>query len=224
MTSMPTRILIADDHDLLRDTLKSYLESQPQGFSVLSARNLNDALVIAEAEPDLDVVLLDVDMNGMNGLDGLVATLGCKPKVPVALLSGLTDPAIMTEAFQKGAAGFIPKSLGARAMLSALQVILAGDRYAPASMLDQMNAVLSPPAQDAGKPEKQALTSDESIILEMLRGGSSNKEIARKLGVEEYTVKYYMRGLFKKLGAKNRTHAAMIANERSNGAALEEAL
>jgi DNA-binding NarL/FixJ family response regulator len=209
------RILLADDHDLLRDTLKSYLEALPLGISVVTARSLDEALDVADAETELDVILLDIDMPGMNGLSGLVSARARNAVVPVAILSGLSDPRIIVDAFRRGAAGYIPKAIGARAMVSAVQVILSGDRYVPAMMLDQMDVVLSSSERVSEPDAQEGLTADESSILEMLRRGASNKEIARTLGTEEYTVKYHMRGLFKKLGAKNRTHAAMIASERA---------
>lgn len=211
-------ILLADDHDLLRDVLKSYLEGLDLHIAVRHARTLPEALAAAEKPPALDLILLDIDMPGMNGLEGLDRMRQLHPGVPVAMLSGLNEPAKIVEALRKGAAGFIPKSIGARAMVQAIQLILAGERYVPSLVLDQVDAGLAGSDEAAKLPETVSLTKEEETVLRLLKEGASNKEIARTLDVQEYTVKYYMRGLFKKLGAKNRTHAVIIAAGRDQTA------
>lgn len=208
------RILLADDHDLLRDVLKIYLEGLDLDISVLDARTLNDAVALAKSSLPFDLILLDVDMPGMNGLAGLGRMREEAPDTPVAILSGLNDSEIVMDALRQGAAGYIPKSMGARAMGSVIQLILAGERYIPSLLVDQVNAGLARPDTDeSDKAPKVCLTDEEETVLRLLREGASNKEIARVLDVEEYTIKYYMRGLFKKLGAKNRTHAVTIGAE-----------
>lgn len=204
-------ILLADDHDLLRDVLKAYLEGLGLEISVRDARTLDDALVLANSPAAYDLILLDVDMPGMNGLSGLERMREKAPETPIAILSGLNERDIVVEALRNGAAGFIPKSMGARAMVSVIQLILNGERYVPSLLVDQVNASFAnTDSEEQAKLAKVYLTSEEEIVLKRLKDGASNKEIARELGVEEYTVKYYMRGLFKKLGAKNRTHAVTI--------------
>lgn len=209
-------ILLADDHDLLRDVLKAYLEGLGLEISVRDARTLDDALVLANSPAAYDLILLDVDMPGMNGLSGLERMREKAPETPIAILSGLNERDIVVEALRNGAAGFIPKSMGARAMVSVIQLILNGERYVPSLLVDQVNASFaSTDSEEQAKLAKVYLTSEEEIVLKRLKDGASNKEIARELGVEEYTVKYYMRGLFKKLGAKNRTHAVTIGADHN---------
>ncbi|MGE3990205.1 response regulator [Pseudorhodoplanes sp.] len=205
------RILLADDHDLLRDVLKAYLEALDLGISVQDVRSLDDAVALVKSSAPFDLILLDVDMPGMRGVSGLVRMREEASQIPVAILSGLNDPNIVVDALRAGAAGFIPKSIGARAMVSVIQLILAGERYIPSLLVDQVNSGLAiPQDEESAKAQKVSLTDEEETVLRLLREGASNKEIARELNVEEYTVKYYMRGLFKKLGAKNRTHAVTI--------------
>lgn len=209
-------ILLADDHDLLRDVLKAYLEGLGLEISVRDARTLDDALVLANSPAAYDLILLDVDMPGMNGLSGLERMREKAPETPIAILSGLNERDIVVEALRNGAAGFIPKSMGARAMVSVIQLILNGERYVPSLLVDQVNASFAnTDSEEQAKLAKVYLTSEEEIVLKRLKDGASNKEIARELGVEEYTVKYYMRGLFKKLGAKNRTHAVTIGADHN---------
>ncbi|SLN65326.1 response regulator [Oceanibacterium hippocampi] len=208
------RILFADDHDLVRDTVTSYLEGLDLNLSVISVRTFQEALASAEAAESLDLILLDIDMPGMNGLEGLDVMRQKVPDVPVAILSGLSTPDNIVKALKTGASGFIPKSMGARAMVGAIQLILAGDRYVPSKLVDQIEEQLAAAAEVAARKLEEPLNSDEATILGLLKKGNSNKEIARSLDTEEYTVKYHMRGLFRKLGAKNRTQAVMIASER----------
>lgn len=206
------RILLADDHDLLRDVLKAYLEGLDLDITVQDARTLDGAVSLVKSSPTFDLILLDVDMPGMNGLLGLGRMREAASETPIAILSGLNDANIVVDALRQGAAGFIPKSMGARAMVKVIQLLLTGERYIPSLVVDQINAsgIAVPDSEEQAKPAKVCLTEEEETVLRRLRDGASNKEIARELGVEEYTVKYYMRGLFKKLGAKNRTHAVTI--------------
>ncbi|MGD9923724.1 MAG: response regulator transcription factor, partial [Pseudorhodoplanes sp.] len=131
------RILLADDHDLLRDVLKAYLEALDLGISVQDVRSLDDAVALVKSSAPFDLILLDVDMPGMRGVSGLVRMREEASQIPVAILSGLNDPNIVVDALRAGAAGFIPKSIGARAMVSVIQLILAGERYIPSLLVDQ---------------------------------------------------------------------------------------
>lgn len=208
------RILLADDHDLLRNVLKAYLEGLGLDISVQDAGTFDDALIIAKSSSPFDLILLDIDMPGMSNLSGINRMRENVPDTPVAILSGVDDAETVVGALRRGAAGFIPKSMGARAMVSVIQLILNGERYVPSILVDQANGTIAnTDAETPAKVSKFGLTNDEETVLRRLREGASNKEIARELRVEEYTVKYYMRGLFKKLGAKNRTHAVTIAAE-----------
>jgi len=208
------RILIADDHSLLRDTFKSYLERSELEAEVSAAASLPEAAELARQGPALELVLLDLDMPGMNGLAGLEVLRRILPGVPVVIVSALATPENVIEAMRAGAAGFIPKTLGAKAMLGALRLVLAGERYVPAALLDEARALGTREAAEA-RSAAPAFTAEEAHILDLLKKGQSNKEIARALAIEEYTVKYHLRGIFRKLGAKNRTQAVMIAIDRN---------
>jgi two-component system nitrate/nitrite response regulator NarL len=144
----------------------------------------------------------------MNGLAGLVEMKRKRPSTPVGIMSALATPENVIGAIDAGAAAFIPKTMGAKPMLAALRLVLAGERYVPADLLKA--------AQESGARAREtqarpAMTPEEARILELLKQGKANKEIGRLLGIEEYTVKYHVRGIFRKLGAKNRTQAVKIA-------------
>lgn len=198
------KLLVADDHDLVREMIASYLESQDD-IEVSLAATLDEALGIIAADGPFDVVLLDYGMPGMNGLDGLRRALAASEGRPVALMSGVATRSVAEEALAAGAAGFVPKTLGAKSVLNALRFMAAGEVYAPVRWM-------TAEAEDT-HPLATVLTEREMQVLERLCDGRSNKEIARDLGLQEVTVKLHVKTLCRKLDARNRTHAAMIAKE-----------
>lgn len=198
------RLLLADDHDLVRETLAAYLVAE--GFAeVRTVATLPEALeVMAQGGEGFDLVLLDYNMPGMNGLEGLVQAKAAAPGVPVAIISGTTQRDLAEAALQAGAAGFIPKTLASRAMVAAVHLMAAGDVFAPISLLMQQPEIAEALA---------SLTRREMDVLKGICAGKANKEIARDLDLQEVTVKLHVKTLSRKLGAKNRTHAAMIARD-----------
>ncbi|QDC10058.1 response regulator transcription factor [Oceanicola sp. D3] len=200
------RVLIADDHDLLRDTLVMFLQSQGD-IETETAPDLPAAHKLIEgADTPFDLVLLDLNMPGMNGLDGLKATLAVGSGQRVALLSGEATKEIAEKALEAGAAGFVPKTLPAKSMINAVKFMAMGEQYAP---IDFMTA-----ADDASThPMAEKLTPREMQVLKGLTEGKSNKEIARDLDITEPTIKLHMKTLYRKLGASNRTQAALMARE-----------
>jgi DNA-binding NarL/FixJ family response regulator len=199
------RVLIADDHELLRDTLTMFLESQ-DGIEAVTTADLESACSAILSQPRFDLVLLDLNMPGMNGLEGLKRALGLQGGQRVALLSGEATREIVEQALEAGAAGFVPKTLSAKSMVNAVKFMAMGEVYAP---IDFMTAVDVVPVH----PLAQTLSPRELQMLEGLTEGKANKEIARDLAISEPTVKLHMKTLYRKLGAANRTQAAMIARE-----------
>ena len=196
------RILLADDHDLVRETLASFLKAEGMDEVVLAA-SLEDAVAATKTGGSFDLVLLDYDMPGMDGLEGLGRMIAANDSRPVALLSGAASSDIAEQALERGAAGFVPKTLGSRSLVAAVRFMAAGEIFAPMSMIRKVADGVS-----------GNLTSRE---LEMLRGiceGKSNKEIARDHGLQEVTVKLHVKTMSRKLNARNRTHAAMIARDK----------
>jgi DNA-binding NarL/FixJ family response regulator len=200
------RILIADDHELLRDVLRSYLEAEG-GFAVDTAADLPQALArMAEAAPPYDLVVLDYGMPGMEGYAGLERALAASFGRPVALMSGLAPPDVAERVLATGAAGFLPKTLPARSLVNAMRFMAAGETYMP---IDLHRPSRAPEAGAGG------LSPRERQVLAGLCAGHANKEIARDLDLREPTIKLHVKVICRKLGAKNRTQAAMIARERA---------
>lgn len=197
------RILIADDHDLVRETLAAFLLAE--GFhDVRTVATLDAALQVLSTDADFDLVLLDYTMPGMNGFDGLArAKVAAKGK-PVAIITGTAQRDLAEAALEAGAAGFVPKTLASRAMVAAVNLMAGGDVFAPISLLME-----EPEMAEA----LATLTRRETDVLRGICEGKSNKEIARDLELQEVTVKLHVKTLSRKLGAKNRTHAAMIARD-----------
>jgi two-component system, NarL family, nitrate/nitrite response regulator NarL len=206
------RILIADDHTLLRDAVKGYLERSELRPEVMTAGSLAEAVRIAQQPQALDLILLDLDMPGMNGVIGIDVIRRARPGVPVAIVSAWATPENVIGALDSNAAAFIPKTMGAKGMLMALQLVLAGEKYVPPELLQKVQELKS--RAEADRLSLAAMTPDEARVLELLKLGNTNKEIGRALRVEEYTVKYRLRGIFRKLGAKNRAQAVKLAMER----------
>ena len=200
------RILLADDHDLLRDTLVAFLEAE-EGISVSQAASFDEARRLIECEPDFDLILLDFFMPGMKGLDSLAEAMalgGAGQRV--ALLSGAATRQVAERALEMGAAGFVPKTLAAKSLVSAIKFMAMGEQFAPLDFMTAEDAALM-------HPLIASLTARERDVLKGVVAGKANKEIARDLGNTEPTVKLHMKSLFRKLEVKNRTQAAMVARE-----------
>ena len=199
------RILLADDQELVRDTIAAFLR-QEEGLTVEVAGDFPAALDLVRSMGVFDLVLLDYMMPGMNGLSGLALMKKQQGAKPVAIISGNAPRSVAEQALAEGAAGFLPKTMSTRTLVAAVRFMAAGEIYAPISLMTERD---TSPVTVAGAQ----LTPREMDVLKHLCRGLANKEIARELDLQEVTVKLHIKTLYRKIAAKNRTHAAMIAKE-----------
>ena len=199
------KIMIADDHELVRDTLAAFLEKE-KDIEVTSVEDLPAAITEIKSGKRFDLVLLDYSMPGMNGLEGLEKAIEESIGRPIAVMSGTAPKAIAQEALDKGAIGFLPKTMGAKSLVNAVRFMVAGETFVPVKFMTEE-------VVEDVNPLAKGLSSRELDVLSGLCRGLANKEIARELDLQEVTIKLHVKTLSRKLEAKNRTHAAMIAKE-----------
>jgi len=198
------KVLIADDHDLVRDTLSAFMENKPD-IQVTAVADL-DAACDAARKTLFDLILLDYSMPGMNGLEGLEKAMAAGDGRPVAIMSGIAPKAIAQDALDAGAIGFLPKTMGAKSLINAVRFMAAGETFVPVKFMTAEDA-------EPENPIAKGLSQRELEVLSGLCRGLSNKEIARELDLQEVTIKLHVKTTCRKLNAKNRTQAAMIAKE-----------
>ncbi|NIZ60179.1 DNA-binding response regulator [Sedimentitalea sp. CY04] len=199
------RILIADDHELLRDALGAFMQSE-DGIELHTAADFAEACTLLKGEWTYDLVLLDYNMPGMNGLDGIAVANEISGVHRVALMSGEASREIAEQALEMGAIGFIPKTLPAKSLVNAIKFMAMGEKYAP---LDFMTAE----QEEINHPILDKLTNRERQVLHGLTEGKSNKEIALDLELSEPTIKLHVKTLYRKLEVGNRTQAALVARD-----------
>lgn len=199
------RILLADDHDLVRDTLAEFL-SKEDDISVTVASDLDEAVATIEKERAFDLVLLDYSMPGMNGLYGLAKVIATGETRPVAIMSGVAKKSVAQDAIDAGAIGFLPKTMAAGSLVNAVRFMAAGETFAPIKFMTADDPTDS-------HPMAKGLSERELQVLEGLSRGLANKEIARELDLQEVTIKLHVKTLCRKLDVKNRTQAALMAKE-----------
>jgi DNA-binding NarL/FixJ family response regulator len=217
------KILIADDHRLVIEAVKAKLSELEPGIEFVLAMSVDELL--AGATDDLDLALIDLNMPGADGQAHIDEIRHRHPAVPVMVLSGYEDPAVMRSALERGVLGFIPKAYSPDVMLSAVRLVLAGGVYVPPMMLTAL-----PPGIVAGVAPQGAetlsrggagsqtlehlrnvLTERQVEVLQLLSQGKPNKLIGRSLGISEGTVKIHLAAIFRALNVRNRTEAVVAA-------------
>jgi DNA-binding NarL/FixJ family response regulator len=203
-------ILLIDDHALFREGLKFLLRSLDAALEVDEASDCAKALEHAAAR-SYDLVLLDLNMPGVAGLDALAALHDAVPDSPVVVLSGEDNPGVVRAAIERGAMGFIPKSSTPEVLIQALRLVLARGVYLPPAVLDAARAPASVALPSTGNMTLPGLTPRQMDVLRCVIQGKANKVIARDLDVSEGTVKAHLSSVLRALDARNRTEAVYAA-------------
>jgi DNA-binding NarL/FixJ family response regulator len=204
-------LLIADDHPLYRDALRGALSLSLPQLNLIEASDLTQTVEILQNQPDIDLLLLDLNMPGSCDLFGLIHIRKLFPDLPIAVVSGVDDAQVVAKVVSIGAMGFVPKTTSAAQIAEAVQAMLAGDLWLPenyASELDPLDEHFS-----ALTDKVASLTPAQYKVLCYMRDGLLNKQIAYNLDIATATVKAHITAMFRKLGINNRTQAVLIASQ-----------
>jgi two-component system nitrate/nitrite response regulator NarL len=207
------KLLIVDDHPVVRDGLAVLLRQLGPEVTALMAEDGARGLGVVDAHPDLDLVVLDLAMPGSDGFATLHEFGRLQPQLPVVVLSSSEDPRDVRRALASGALGYIPKSAPPQTILAAVQFVLAGNVYVPTLLAQNPTSMRHKAGDDSARRSIVSLTGRQIDVLRLLREGHSNKEIGRKLGLSEKTVKIHVTAVLKALNVANRIRAAAMAGK-----------
>lgn len=211
-------ILVADDHQLIREALRNVLAQLDEAVRVIEAPDCEQTLRLADEGEDLDLVLLDLRLPGIGGAETLSRLRDTHPELPVVIISAHDERETVMDVLERGAAGFIPKSSSNPVMLNALRLVLAGSVYVPPHIVMGDSGTASAPAPEPpetvpapGSVRDLGLTGRQLEVLALLMKGYPNKLICRELDLAEGTVKVHVSAVLKALNVDSRTRAVVAA-------------
>jgi DNA-binding NarL/FixJ family response regulator len=218
------KILVVDDHALIREAMRGALKELDSEAVILEASDSRQTMCLTEDHADLDLILLDLTLPDRDGFGVLTELRDRYPAISVVVMSGLQDRDTVVKALDLGALGFIPKSAQRRVMISALQLVLSGGVYIPPQALSHTESAPTPsqpPAAPIGpvanrasiSPADLGLTERQVDVLALMMRGKSNKAICRVLNLAEPTVKNHVTAILKALKVTNRTEAVIAVGE-----------
>jgi two-component system nitrate/nitrite response regulator NarL len=209
----PVRIVIANNHSILRAGLRSFLEGEPDFRIIGEADTTTDAVaIVAERKPD--VVLLDAAVSELSGLDALERLRGF-PASRVILLTTSVEPTFFVRALQLGVRGVVLRNTAAPLLFKCIRVVVSGEYWIPRGLMSSLvQLLLRMPLAEAVQPLSIGLTDRERHVLELVVTGHTNREISQKLTVTADTVKHHLTSMFDKTGASNRLELALFALHR----------
>jgi DNA-binding NarL/FixJ family response regulator len=213
-------IVVADDHPLVRGALRQAVAGAVPQAAIKEAGDLDQLNRELEANPDTDLVVLDLAMPGMRGLSGLFYLRAQYPNVPIVVVSANEDRTVMRRCIEIGAAGFIPKTTEMDEMRVAIRAILAGSTWVPQDL--ELTTATDKATADIVR-RLGSLTPQQMRVLMMVSEGLLNKQIAYELSVSEATVKAHVSAILQKLGVESRTQAVIAASKIEPAQALFEA-
>lgn len=201
------RFLIVEDHPLFREALESAVCSANPDADILQATSIGEALEVLSSTHQIDLILLDLSMPGTTGLSGLVQIRNSFPKSPIVVVSSYEDPQIVSSALLLGASGYIPKSASKREIANSITEVLRGSIYVPRKILDSAKARHTRTDVKELLARLRNLTPQQLRVLDMLRIGLQNKQIAYNLKICETTVKIHVSEILRKLKVLSRSNA-----------------
>lgn len=207
------KVLVVDDHALIREALNSVLKELKPDAHVFDASDCNQARRLVEEQYDLDLILLDLGLPDGDGFEMLGELRTHYPGVGVVVLSASKDYESVTRVLDLGAVGFIPKSATRAVMVSALQLVFAGGIYIPPEIRQLPRAPLRDAATKPASPSDLGVTARQLEVVTLMMQGKSNKAICRDLDVAEATVKNHITAVLKALKVTNRTEAVIAISK-----------
>ncbi|MEK6748737.1 MAG: response regulator transcription factor [Pseudomonadota bacterium] len=203
-----TKMLIADDHAVVRDGIRAQLHKLDKQITTIDARNWLEALDAAVKHPELELAMVDLRMPGGEGCASLAQLLRINPGLPVLVLSASEDVSDMRESLRLGAMGYATKGESSTVLMNAIRLVLEGGVYIPPALVGRgHDAQSASPLIDP----TCGLTARQLDVLRLIAEGKSNKEIAQILQLARATVKVHLAAIFRALNVENRTQAAIIA-------------
>lgn len=207
----PVRLLIVDDHALIREGLAKILSTEPRLVVVGDAANGDDALTLVKTR-DVDVVLLDVNMPGKNGIQTCREIKALKPEIGVIALTIHDQEEYLFEMIRAGVAGYVLKDISPQLLIDTILRVARGESFIPPSLTSKVfkefNRLYHSPARQVYQDD---LTEREVEVLQLVARGESNRGIAGRLFISEKTVKNHLTNIFQKIGVSDRTQAALYA-------------
>jgi DNA-binding NarL/FixJ family response regulator len=207
-------IIIADDHPLFREAIRNATQQRFPEALIAETASLDESLVYIDAHSDVDLVLLDLNMPGMDGLNGIVTLRSTYPDVPVVVLSAEEDKNIVLQSMTYGAVGFITKSMPREQIIAAIEQILDGQAFLPPDIIRRGGSDNSHRRESPGIPSEiiSSLTRRQLLVFERMAKGESNKQIGFELNIAETTVKAHVSAILRKLKVHNRMKAVLCAS------------
>ncbi|MFT6578162.1 MAG: DNA-binding NarL/FixJ family response regulator [Zhongshania sp.] len=208
-------IIIADDHPLFREAIRNAAQQHFHDALITETASLDETLAYIEQHSDVDLVLLDLNMPGMDGLNGIVNLRSTYPDVPVVILSAEEDKNIVLQSMTYGAVGFITKSMPREKIIAAIEQILDGQAFLPPDIIRRAASNSHSRRQDnTGIPTEiiSSLTRRQLLVFERMAKGESNKQIGYELSIAETTVKAHVSAILRKLKVQNRMKAVLCAS------------
>ncbi len=215
-----TGVLVIDDHPLYCDALASTMEGLFSTLHVSCANSLGEGLRLLSAGLSPDLILLDLNLPDVAGLNGFVQIRDRAPEVPVIVISATSTDTVISALLAAGAAGFIPKELPRDEFASALKAVWDGAVYTPPGYRRPGRSEGDPPDMGEVYARIAALSPQQSRILKLICEGKANKQIAWEMSLAEATVKAHVTALLRRLGVRNRTQAAILVKEATLASGL----
>lgn len=206
-------ILVVDDHKMFSEGLALVLRHGLPEHEIMLADTVSEGLQIVESDPDVELILLDLRMPGLDGMSFVEGLTKRGLATPFAVVSAATDVERIGTALDAGAMGFIPKSHDSRGLVEAVRTMLDGDLYLPDDVRERLATRRDGSLEDTPRHRRFGITDTQYRVLDCLGKGCSNREIALALHVSENTVKSHVQALFQVLAVNNRTAAVQIARE-----------